>query len=658
VLIGEAGVGKTAIVEGLAQRILKQDVPEGLKDKTLFALDMGSLIAGAKYRGEFEERLKAVLKEVQKSEGRIILFIDEIHTIVGAGKAEGAMDAGNLLKPMLARGELHCIGATTIDEYRKYIEKDPALERRFQPVLVEEPTVEDAVSILRGLKERFEVHHGVRISDSALVNAVALSNRYITDRQLPDKAIDLVDEAAAMIRTEIDSLPTELDEVNRKMMQLEIEREALKRETDAASRERLERLEKELAEIRENQSVLMAQWEKEKSSINGLKDLKREIEQTRLAIDEAKRNYDLNRAAELEYGRLAQLTRQLRESEEATQSAEGTRLLKEDVGPDDIAQIVAKWTHIPVDKLVEGEREKLLKLGGILHKRVIGQDEAVDAVADAVLRARAGLKDPNRPIGSFMFLGPTGVGKTELSKTLARTLFDTVENMVRLDMSEYMEKHTVARLIGAPPGYVGYDEGGQLTEAVRRKPYSVVLFDEIEKAHPDVFNVLLQILDDGRLTDSHGRTVDFKNTIIIMTSNMGSTLLLDGITPEGELVEGVREQVLTTLRGHFRPEFLNRVDEIVLFKPLLKEEIKQIIDLLLKDLQDRLEERKIGLELTEGAKELIATEAYDPVYGARPLHRYLQAHIETPLAKEIIGGNLREGSHVVIDSDANGLIVR
>jgi ATP-dependent Clp protease ATP-binding subunit ClpB len=658
VLIGEAGVGKTAIVEGLAQRILKQDVPEGLKDKTLFALDMGSLIAGAKYRGEFEERLKAVLKEVQKSEGRIILFIDEIHTIVGAGKAEGAMDAGNLLKPMLARGELHCIGATTIDEYRKYIEKDPALERRFQPVLVEEPSVEDAVSILRGLKERFEVHHGVRISDSALVNAVALSNRYITDRHLPDKAIDLVDEAAAMIRTEIDSLPTELDEVNRKMMQLEIEREALKKETDAASRERLERLEKELAEIRERQSVLMTQWEKEKSSINGLKDLKQEIEQTRLAIDEAKRNYDLNRAAELEYGRLAQLTRQLAESDGAAEGKEGTRLLKEEVGPDDIAQIVAKWTHIPVDKLVEGEREKLLKLPGILHKRVIGQDEAVEAVADAVLRARAGLKDPNRPIGSFMFLGPTGVGKTELSKTLARTLFDTVENMVRLDMSEYMEKHTVARLIGAPPGYVGYDEGGQLTEAVRRKPYSVVLFDEIEKAHPDVFNVLLQILDDGRLTDSHGRTVDFKNTIIIMTSNMGSTILLEGITPEGELADGIRDQVLTTLRGHFRPEFLNRVDEIVLFKPLLKEEIKQIIDLLLEDLQGRLEERKIRLELTDHAREFIATEAYDPVYGARPLHRYLQAHIETPLAKEIIGGHLLEGSEVVIDSDENGLIVR
>ncbi|PIE68949.1 MAG: ATP-dependent chaperone ClpB [Deltaproteobacteria bacterium] len=658
VLIGEAGVGKTAIVEGLAQRILKQDVPEGLKDKTLFALDMGSLIAGAKYRGEFEERLKAVLKEVQKSEGRIILFIDEIHTIVGAGKAEGAMDAGNLLKPMLARGELHCIGATTIDEYRKYIEKDPALERRFQPVMVEEPGVEDAVSILRGLKERFEVHHGVRISDSALVNAVTLSNRYITDRQLPDKAIDLVDEAAAMIRTEIDSLPTELDAVNRKMMQLEIEREALKKETDTASQERLERLEKELAEIRERQRVLMAQWEKEKSGIDGLKELKKDIEQTRLAIEEAKRNYDLNRAAELEYGRLAQLIKTLNEQEADSQEGKGTRLLKEEVGPDDIAQVVAKWTHVPVDKLVEGERQKLLRLADMLHERVIGQDEAVDAVADAVLRARAGLKDPNRPIGSFIFLGPTGVGKTELSKTLAKTLFDTVENMVRLDMSEYMEKHTVARLIGAPPGYVGYDEGGQLTEAVRRKPYSVVLFDEIEKAHPDVFNVLLQILDDGRLTDSHGRTVDFKNTIIIMTSNMGSTILLEGITSEGELAQGVREQVMQTLRGHFRPEFLNRVDEVVLFKPLRKEEIKGIIDLLLKGLQSRLEERKIGLELTDNARDFMATEAYDPVYGARPLHRYLQTHIETPLAKQIIGGDLLEGSHVVIDQEDGGLVVK
>ncbi len=658
VLIGEAGVGKTAIAEGLAQRILKKDVPEGLKDKTIFALDMGALIAGAKYRGEFEERLKAVLKEVQNSEGRILLFIDEIHTIVGAGKAEGAMDAGNLLKPMLARGELHCLGATTIDEYRKYIEKDPALERRFQPVMVEEPGLEDAVSILRGLKERFEVHHGVRISDSALVNAVTLSNRYITDRQLPDKAIDLVDEAAAMIRTEIDSLPTDLDEANRKMMQLEIEREALKKETDAASRERLDRLEKELAEIRDRQTVLNAQWEKEKRSIDGLKNLKKEVEQTRLAIEEAKRNYDLNRAAELEYGRLAQLTKELETQESlAAGGGEGIRLLKEEVGPDDIAQIVAKWTHIPVSNLMEGEREKLLKLGPILHERVIGQDEAVDAVADAVLRARAGLKDPNRPIGSFMFLGPTGVGKTELSKTLARNLFDSVENMVRLDMSEYMEKHTVARLIGAPPGYVGYDEGGQLTEAVRRKPYSVILFDEIEKAHPDVFNVLLQILDDGRLTDSHGRTVDFKNTIIIMTSNMGSQMLLEGITPEGVLKDGVRAEVMQTLRGHFRPEFLNRVDEIVLFKPLLKEEIKKIIDLLLEDLRQRLKERKIDLELREDAREFIATEAYDPVYGARPLHRYLQVHIETPLAKEIIAGHLLEGNTVVIGRGEQGLVL-
>ncbi|MDD4649891.1 MAG: ATP-dependent chaperone ClpB [Desulfoplanes sp.] len=657
VLIGEAGVGKTAIVEGLAQRILKEDVPEGLKDKTLFALDMGALIAGAKYRGEFEERLKSVLKEVQKSEGRIILFIDEIHTIVGAGKVEGAMDAGNLLKPMLARGELHCIGATTTDEYRKYIEKDPALERRFQPVMVNEPSLEDAVSILRGLKEKFEVYHGVRISDSALVNAVALSNRYITDRQLPDKAIDLVDEAAAMIRTEIDSLPAELDELNRKMMQLEIEREALKKETDAASRERLQRLEMELAEIREKQTVRKAQWEKEKKSINGVKDLKKEIEQTRLAIEEAKRQYDLNKAAELEYGRLNQLNKELKAQEALGCGDEGTRLLKEEVGPDDIAHIVAKWTHIPVSKLMEGEREKLLKLGDILHDRVIGQDEAVTAVADAVLRARAGLKDPKRPIGSFIFLGPTGVGKTELSKTLARSMFDTSENMVRLDMSEYMEKHTVARLIGAPPGYVGYDEGGQLTEAVRRKPYSVVLFDEIEKAHPDVFNVLLQILDDGRLTDSHGRTVDFKNTIIIMTSNMGSQILLEGITPEGTLREGVREQVMQTLRGHFKPEFLNRVDEVVLFKPLLKEEIKKIIDLLLEDLRGRLKERKIGLKLSDAAREFIATEAYDPIYGARPLHRYLQAHIETPLAKEIIAGHLLENSTVVIGVNDQGLVL-
>ncbi len=656
VLIGEAGVGKTAIVEGLAQRILNQDVPEGLKDKTIFALDMGALIAGAKYRGEFEERLKAVLKEVQASEGRIILFIDELHTIVGAGKAEGAMDAGNLLKPMLARGELHCIGATTLDEYRKYIEKDPALERRFQPVLVDEPSVEDAISILRGLRERFEVHHGVRIADAALVTAVTLSHRYISDRQLPDKAIDLIDEAAAMIRTEIDSLPTELDEINRKIMQLEIEREALRRETDAASKERLAKLERELADLKEEQAALRAQWEKEKASIEGVRQIKEEIERTRLAIEKAEREYDLNRAAELRYGRLAELERRLAEAQGGSEDEK--RLLREEVGPDDVAAIVSKWTGIPVTKLLEGEREKLLKLADVLHERVVGQDEAVQAVADAVLRARAGLKNPNRPIGSFLFLGPTGVGKTELCKTLAQTLFDTEENMVRLDMSEYMEKHSVARLIGAPPGYVGYDEGGQLTEAVRRKPYCVVLFDEIEKAHPDVFNALLQILDDGRLTDSHGRTVDFKNTIVILTSNIGSPTLLEGITESGELRPGVREAVLQQLRSHFRPEFLNRIDEIVLFKPLLVEQVMRIVDLQMRRLQARLEERQIQLQLTESARQWIAREAYDPVYGARPLLRFLQTHVETPLARQIIAGTLRDGQTVTVDVEGDQLAFR
>jgi len=655
VLIGEAGVGKTAIAEGLAQRIVKQDVPEGLKDKTVFALDMGALVAGAKYRGEFEERLKAVLKEVQQSEGRIIMFIDEMHTIVGAGKAEGSMDAGNLLKPMLARGELHCIGATTLEEYRKNVEKDPALERRFQPVIIDEPTLEDTISILRGLRERFEVHHGVRINDGALVTAATLSHRYITDRHLPDKAIDLIDEAAAMIRTEIDSLPTELDEINRRIMQLEIEREALKRESDKASKERLQNLEKELADAKEKQSQLTAQWEKEKSSIKDLQHLKEELERTKLEIEEAERKYDLNRVAELRYGKLAELEKQIKDKEEAQDEIGEKQLLKEEVGPDDVAEIISRWTGIPLSRLMEGEREKLLKLPEVLHRRVVGQDEAVDAVADAVLRARAGLKDPNRPIGSFIFLGPTGVGKTELCKTLAETLFDTEENMIRLDMSEYMEKHTVARLIGAPPGYVGYEEGGQLTEKVRRKPYSVILLDEIEKAHPDVFNVLLQIMDDGRLTDSHGRTVDFKNTILIMTSNIGSQFLLEGITETGQITDEARGQVMSTLRSNFRPEFLNRVDETVLFTPLMLEEIKQVVELLMENLKARLADRKIGIRLSEEARDFIAREAYDPVYGARPLRRYLQTHIESLLAKKLIKGEIFEGQTVVVDMRDNEL---
>ncbi len=654
VLIGEPGVGKTAIVEGLAHRILNGDVPEGLKDKSLFALDMGALIAGAKYRGEFEERLKAVLKEVEASNGQILLFIDELHTIVGAGRTDGAMDAGNLLKPMLARGELHCIGATTLDEYRKYIEKDPALERRFQPLLVEEPGTEDAISILRGLKERFEVHHGVRIADAAIVEAVTLSTRYISDRRLPDKAIDLIDEAAAMIRTEIDSLPTELDEIRRRVMQLEIERQALGKEADAASRDRLERLEKELATLKEREASFMARWEAEKSSINTIRKLKEEIEKTRRLIEDAERSYDLAKVAELRYSTLLNLEKQLAEAENI-EGQKAARLLKEEVLPENIAEIVARWTGIPVTRLLESEREKLLRLPATLHQRVVGQEEAVDAVSEAVLRARAGLSDPQRPIGSFIFLGPTGVGKTELCKTLAQALFDSQENMVRLDMSEYMEKHAVSRLIGAPPGYIGYDEGGQLTEAVRRKPYSVVLFDEVEKAHPDVFNTLLQILDDGRLTDSQGRTVDFKNTIIIMTSNIGSARLLEGIMPNGEFAEGVREETMGELRRHFRPEFLNRVDEVVLFHPLLLEQIKGIIEIQMQGLRKRLAERKINIELSPEAINFIAEAAYDPVYGARPIKRYLQQKLETPLARKLIGGEVKDGDSVVIGAGADGL---
>jgi ATP-dependent Clp protease ATP-binding subunit ClpB len=651
VLIGEPGVGKTAIVEGLAQRIVRGDVPEWLKDRALFSLDMGSLLAGAKYRGEFEERLKAVLNEIKQSEGRILLFIDEIHTIVGAGKTEGSPDAGNLLKPMLARGELHCIGATTLDEYRKNIEKDAALERRFQPVMVDPPTVEDTISILRGLRERFEVHHGVRIQDNALVGAAVLSNRYITDRFLPDKAIDLIDEACAMIRTEIDSMPQELDEITRRVMRLEIEEAALKKEKDKASQERLEDLRRELADLKAQADAMRAQWDAEKSAIEVVRQLRQEIEQARLEIESAERAYDLNKAAELRWGRLPELERRLHEEEArlTDKHRDGGQLVREEVTEDEVAEIVSRWTGIPVTRLVEGEREKLLRLDQILHERVVGQDEAVRLVADAVLRARAGIKDPRRPIGSFIFLGPTGVGKTELAKTLAQSLFDSEENIVRIDMSEYMERHTVSRLIGAPPGYVGYEEGGQLTEAVRRKPYSVILFDEIEKAHGDVFNVLLQILDDGRVTDSHGHTVDFKNTVIIMTSNIGSHHLLEGVTPQGEITESARTAVMGELRRHFRPEFLNRVDDIVLFRPLTLPEIERIVDLQTEDLRKRLADRHIALELTEPARLLVARQGFDPVYGARPLKRYLQHELESKIARALIAGEVHEGAKLQVD---------